>query len=174
MNNGQEEQYSAQSFTKMWADFASRMAQAGMAFSPGDAPPDAARAMRDAALGAMGEYCEKLMRSPEFLETLKQSMAASIEMRKQLNEFLGRMHHEMQAPSRQDVDQLMLALGHLEHRIVDRLERLEDRLGGLESRLRRDKPAQTREAAKPASKTKPSAKRPAKSPAAGRKKALRK
>ena len=86
MNNGQHEQSDAKSFTKLWADFAMRMAQAGMAFSPGDMPPDAARAMRDAALGAMGEYCEKLMRSPEFLETLRQSMAASIEMRKRSEE----------------------------------------------------------------------------------------
>jgi transposase len=122
-------------FTRMWSDFSSQMMKAGAAFTPDHTPPEAARDMRAAMFRAWSDYCEQFMRSEEFLKMMKQSLSASIEARKQLNEFMGRAHHEFQGVSRQDVDQMMLSMRHMERRVVDALERLDDRLEALDQRI---------------------------------------
>ena len=99
------------------------MGKMGMSFTQED-PPQAARDMRSAFLKAWGECCEKYMRSPEFLNAIKQSMGGAIEFRRQLNDMLGKLQHELQGISRQDVDQMMLAMRHLEQRMVDGMDRL--------------------------------------------------
>jgi hypothetical protein len=124
------------SFARLWTDFASKMVGTGLSFPPQSATPEAARQMRSAWLKAWGEYCDQFMRSPEFQNTVRQSLGASIEMRKQMNEFLGRLHHEFQSVSRQDVDELMIEMRRLEQRIIDGQERLLERVERLSSRLR--------------------------------------
>ncbi|MAE63697.1 MAG: hypothetical protein CMJ18_05450 [Phycisphaeraceae bacterium] len=125
------------------------MAQAGTAFSSDQAPPEAMRSMRAAFLKAWGESCEQAMRSPEFLEAVRKAMAGAIEMRRQTNEWLGRLQHEFQGTSRQDVDQIMLVMKHLEQRLVDGFERIEGRLDEFDTRLD-DLEAKARSGARPA------------------------
>ncbi len=122
-------------FTRMWSDFASKSMGAGVAFTPNSTPPEAARQMRSAMFQAWTEYCDQFMRSAEFLDMMKQSLAASIQARKQLNDFLGQVHHEFQGVSRQDMDQIMLSLRHLERRLLDSLERVSGQLDDLGQRL---------------------------------------
>lgn len=122
-------------FLKMWTDFAGKMGTAGMSFSPQSTPPDAAKQMRAAFLQAWTDYCEEYMRSPEFLESWKKVMDSSIQLRRQMNQSLGQMQHEMGGTSRQDVDQLMIAMTHLERRLVDTLERSCEQVGELGDRI---------------------------------------
>jgi hypothetical protein len=144
-------------FAKMWSDFAAKMAAAGVAFTPGAAPPDASRQVRAAMFKAMGEACDEFMRSPQFQEMMKQSLNNSIQFRKQLNDFLGRMQHEFQGTSRQDVDSLMQVMEHVERRVTDSFERLSERLDELNERLERvEKPKPAR---KKTSRTRRGAKR---------------
>ena len=128
-------------FAKIWSDFAGRASQAGFAFDPESTPPDGMRQVRSAFLRAWTQLCDEWMRSPEFLNTLKTSMKNAIAFRKQINDSLGRMHHELQGTSRQEIDQIMLELRHLERRLVDaeernaaRLEKILERLGPTDSR----------------------------------------
>ena len=121
-------------FTKFWTDFATKMAAAGFAAAPGTAPPDATRQVRAAIFRAMAEAGDEFMRSPQFQEMMKESLAHSIQFRKQLNEWLGRMQHEFQGTSRQDVDELLQVMKHLEHRMSDGFDRLSARLDALEKR----------------------------------------
>jgi len=145
MDEGNNHHYAteaAELFTKAWTDFAAQVAQLGVVGARGEQmPPDVARQMRTAYFQSMSRYCDEFMRSPQFLGMMKQSLDASIAARKQLNDFLGRMHHEFQGTSRQDIDQLMLAMHHVEQRVADgfdrlttTLDRLNDRLEALEQR----------------------------------------
>ena len=68
-------------FTRAWSDFATQMMQAGMAFTPNKTPPEAARDMRNTMLSAWSDYCDQFMRSPEFLNMMKQSLSASVQAR---------------------------------------------------------------------------------------------
>lgn len=125
----------AEAFAQMWTEFASRMAQVGLNIQPSQAPPEAARQMRDALLSAMNTAAQEQLRNPEFLASMKQWMSQSIEMRKQMNDWLGRAQHEFQGASRQDVDQLLAGLHHIEQRTVDGLERLTERIEAIDNRL---------------------------------------
>jgi hypothetical protein len=146
MGEDQKNPFSAESLTRMWSDFATRMTQLGATFTPQTTPPEAARQARTAMLRAWAEYCDQYMRSDEFLSMFKQSLDGAIQARQQLNDFLGQMHHEFQGPSRQDIDGLMQALQRLERRITDesgriaaRLDSLDQRLSALEPKARRKK-----------------------------------
>ena len=124
-----------QQYGKMWSDFAATLTKAGMAFSPEDTPPDAARSVRTNVLKAWSQYCDDFLRSQEFVNTMKQSMKQSIEFKKQMNQMLGNVHHEFQGASRQDIDHLMQTISHLERRIVDSVERMENQLDAMGKRM---------------------------------------
>lgn len=177
-------------FAKMWTDFAGKMATAGVSFAPESTPPDAAKQMRGAFFKALSDYCEEYMRSPEFLDSWKQAMDGAIQFRRQMNESLGKMHHELGGTSRQDVDRTMIAISHLERRLVDTMERAAERVDevagrvdALEKKMNgsspgRSGPAKRKAPAKKASAKKKTAKKKVaakkKKPAAKRTRATRK
>jgi len=125
----------AEAFTKMWTEFATKMASAGMTFTPDSPPPEAARHVRNAMFDAMSSYCETFMRSPQFMEMMKQSMDNAIAFRKQLNTFMTRMHHETQGVAQEDMDSVIQTLKSLQHGVVDRLDDIADRLDDLSKRV---------------------------------------
>lgn len=162
-------------FTKMWTDFASQMAQAGMSLDPAQQQPDAARAMRDTMLGAMNRHAQEFMRSPEFLNTMKQAFDGSMAARKQLNDFLAQAQHDFQATSRDDIDQVMQAIQSLESRLtsgMDRLgqhiDRVNARLDALESMPPTEKTARKKSIRKKAAKKKAPKKKASKKKRAAR------
>jgi hypothetical protein len=122
----------ADAFTKMWTDFMTHMMSASFSFSPESPPPEMARSMRGAMFQAMSRYAQDFMRSPQFLEAMKQSTDTVILFKKALNDFLGRMQFELQNASRGDMDALFTRLRHMEMRIFDRLDDLAARLEQLE------------------------------------------
>lgn len=131
----------AQAFAKFWADFTGKMAAAGFTMPAGGTPPESARQMQSAVLRALADACDEYLRSPQFQESMKQSLAASVQFRRQMNDWLGRMHHEFQGPSRQDIDQLMQVMERLERRTSDGFDRLSARIDALEQgRPRRRRP----------------------------------
>lgn len=137
------------SFAQMWSDFAMKMMSAGMAASPGSPPPQAAREVRAAVFRALNEQAENFMRSPAFLDMVRQSMNAAVDLRAQLNDFLTKAHHEMQGVARDDVDTIMLTIRHFESRVLDRLEAMERRIEEL-AKAPAAKPSRTESTAKPA------------------------
>jgi len=125
-------------FTRMWSDFAAKMASAGMApgaASPAAASPDMARQMRDMFFKAWSEACDQYMRSEEFRRMMRESMTAAIELRKQLNAQLGEFQHAMQGASRQDVDRLLQGIDMLDRRVNETFEELIGRFDSLSKRL---------------------------------------
>ncbi len=123
------------SIGRMWTEFASKMVQAGLAAPPGTPPPQAARQVRSALFKAMADACDDYLRSPQFLEMMRQSLRHSIQLRQQCNEFLGQMWHESQCASRQDVDSLMQVMEQVEKRMVSEFDRIGSQLAAFESRL---------------------------------------
>jgi hypothetical protein len=132
MNPGLEQ---AQQLTTMWLDFATRMTAAGLSFQSDQSPPDAARHVRDVTLDAFGRETDKYMRSPQFLQAIKQTLDTSIAARKQLNTFLTQAHHSVQGVSKQDLDALSLSVRQLQTRVLDRLEQLIERVDDVSQRL---------------------------------------
>jgi hypothetical protein len=125
----------AQRLTELWAEMAVKMAGAGLSGDPDSPPPDAARAMRSAALAATTQYADQFMRSPQFLQMVKQSIDASIEFRRRMNEFFTVARHGTEGVAREDVAGLLGAMQRMEGRTVDRLEEIASRIDALGRRL---------------------------------------
>jgi hypothetical protein len=114
----------AAAFQKMCLDNFSKAIQAAFTFTPGSAPPEILRDIRTGIFRALSESWDEYMRSPQFLNTLKQWTDNAIAFRKVSDEILGRARNELQAPSRNDLDNVILAVRHLEKRLLDRLDEL--------------------------------------------------
>ena len=98
--------------------------QAAFKFDPDTAPPDMLRQMRAGAFRSLADAWEEYLRSPQFLDGMRQWMDNAVSFRKISNEFLGRVRNDMQAPSRSDIDTVMLAMRHMEKRLLDRVDEL--------------------------------------------------
>ena len=126
----------AQQWTNLWMDFATKVASVGMAYRPDEqAPPEIAQHVRGATFAAMTQEADKFLRSEQFLGMIKQSLDASIGLRKQVNDLLTQVHHNVQGLARQDMDAMGVAVRHLETRVLSRIEEVCERLENLSERL---------------------------------------
>ena len=125
----------AQAMGNLWVEWATKMATAGMAFRAGSAPPDTARDMRDSGFEAMANSTDRFMRTPQFMEMMKQSLDASIAFRRQLNDLFTQAQHSVQGVAKRDVDGVTKAVRRVETRVLARIEELCDRLDAMSRRL---------------------------------------
>lgn len=114
----------AAAFQKMWLESMSKVMQAAFTFSPNSPPPELMRQIRSGIFAALADSWDKFMRSPEFLETMRQWMEQAIAFRKTSSDFMARVRNELQSPSRDDIDTVMLTVRHMEKRLLDRMETL--------------------------------------------------
>jgi len=128
----QTEDFSEQSaaFQKIWTESFTKLMQAASLCNPNSPPPELLREMRNGILNALAKSWDEFLRSPQFQESMKQWMDQAIALRKMSHDLMGKVRKEMQAPSRDDVDAIMLSMRHMETRILDRLEALEKQFKG--------------------------------------------
>ena len=79
------EQWTA--FQKIWMDSISKMTQLGFTFSPEAAPPDVLKQIRNGIFQALTQSWEQFLRSPQFLDGMKQWMESAISFRKMTQRF---------------------------------------------------------------------------------------
>ena len=150
-NNFEKTAEQAVAFQKIWADSMSKVMQVAMSGQTSP-PPEVLKQIRNGIFEALAQSWDEFMRSPQFLEAMKQWMDTAINFRKMTNDFMGRVRNEMQAPSRDDMDTIMLTIRHMEKRVLDRVEALEQQLhmanGGSSKpaagRARKPQPARAR------------------------------
>lgn len=121
-------------FQKIWGETFGKLMQLGFTFSPESAPPEFLRQMRSGIFEALGQSWEHFLRSPQFMEGTKQQMDQAIAFRKMSNDFYTKVRHETQAASRDDIDAVMLAVRHMETRILDRIEKMAVQMDGAGKR----------------------------------------
>jgi hypothetical protein len=80
--------------------------------------------IRSGIFQALAKSWQEFMRSPQFLEGMKQTMDAAIAFRRMSSEFLTKARQETQGTSRQDVDDLLLAMREMETRLSRRVDDL--------------------------------------------------
>jgi len=115
-------------FQKIWMETFSRMSQSAFTFSPESAPPEMLRQMRSGIFQALAQSWDEYLRSPQFMEGMKQWMDSAIFFRKMTDDLLTKARHETQDIAREDIDSIMLAVRHMETRILDRMEELSARI----------------------------------------------
>jgi hypothetical protein len=125
----------AAAFQKMWTDSVSKMMQAAFTVTPNSPPPEVLRQIRSGIFQALAGSWDEFMRSPQFLQGMKQWMETAINFRKISNDFMSKVRNEMQAPSRDDVDTLMVNIRHIEKRLLDRIDELSKQVDQLSQQL---------------------------------------
>jgi hypothetical protein len=119
----------AAAFQKIWMESASKIIQAAFTIGPNSPPPEILRQIRSGIFQALANSWEEFMRSPQFLDGMKQWTENAISFRKLSNDFMAKVRNELQAPSREDMDSIMLTIRHVEKRLLDRIDELAAQLG---------------------------------------------
>jgi hypothetical protein len=124
----------AAAFQKIWMESMSKIMQTAFTFGSDSPPPDVLKQIRSGIFQALAQSWEEFMRSPQFTENMKQWMDAAINFRKMSNDFMAKVRNEMQAPSRDDIDTVMLTVRHMEKRLLDRIDDLANQISALNNR----------------------------------------
>ena len=119
-------------FQKIWMETFSRLTQTAFASGPEAVPPEVLRQMRNGIFQALAQSWDEYLRSPQFMQGMKQWMDGAIFFRKMTNDMLTKARHETQDVAREDIDTVLLSIRHLEQRILDRIEELASRLDAME------------------------------------------
>jgi hypothetical protein len=88
-------------------------------------------------LKVLSETWNDFMRSPQFMEVMKLSINGAFDMRTMMRDNMNKIHEQFETPTKEDVDGILLAIRHVERRVLDRLEGMEDRIGNLTDSLAR-------------------------------------
>jgi hypothetical protein len=122
-------------FQKLWLDSFADMASIWSQFSPTSAPTDELRKMRGGMLKVLAETWDEYMRTPQFLQLMKASLNGVLDLKQMARDGLNRVHDQLENTTKQDVDDVLMAIRHVERRILDRLEGIEERVTNLDDRL---------------------------------------
>ena len=125
----------AAAFQKLWMDSLTEMAGIWSQYSAGSPPIDEMRKMRGGMLKVLAETWDEYMRTPQFLEMMKASLNGALDLKRMAREGMNRVHEQFENTSKQDVDAVLLAIRHVERRLLDRLEGLDDRVANLNERI---------------------------------------
>jgi uncharacterized coiled-coil protein SlyX len=122
-------------FQRLWMDSLTDMAGVWSQYSSGSPPIDEMRKMRGGMLKVLAETWDEYMRTPQFLEMMKASLNGALDLKRMAREGMNRVHEQFENPSKQDVDDVLLAIRHAERRLLDRLEGLDGRVANLNEKI---------------------------------------
>jgi hypothetical protein len=122
-------------FQKLWTDSFANMASVWSQFSPTSPPSDEMRKMRGGMLKVLAETWDEYMRTPQFMEMMKGSLNGALDLKSIARDGMNRVHEQFETPSKEDIDGVLLAIRHVERRLLDRLEGLDDRVANLDEKI---------------------------------------
>jgi len=122
-------------FQKLWMTSFANMTGVWPQFSPGSPPSDEMRKMRGGMLQVLAETWDQYMRTPQFMEMMKASLNGALDLKRLARDGMNRVHEQFENPGKQDIDDVLLAIRHVERRLLDRLEGLDDRVANLNEKI---------------------------------------
>ena len=122
-------------FQKLWLDSFANTASIWSQFSPSSPPSDELRKMRGGMLKVLAETWDEYMRTPQFMEMMKASLNGALDLKRMARDGINRVHEQFENPSKEDIDDLLLAVRHVERRLLDRLEGLDNRVANLDEKF---------------------------------------
>ena len=122
-------------FQRLWTDSFANMASVWSQFSPGSPPSDEMRKMRGGMLQVLAETWDEYMRTPLFMEMMKASLNGALDLKRMARDGMTRVHEQFENPSKEDIDGVLMAIRHVERRLLDRLEGLNERVVNLDEKI---------------------------------------
>ncbi len=125
----------AAAFQKMWMDSMSGMSKVWSEYSPQNPPPEELKKMRNGVLRAVSQTWEEYMRTPEFMEIMRDTMNNSVQWQKMAKENTNKMHKAMGSATKDDIQGVLAAIHHVERRLLDHLDAMQSKIEGMQSDL---------------------------------------
>ena len=122
-------------FQKLWTDSFANMASVWSQLTPSSPPSDEMRKMRGGMLKVLAETWDEYMRTPQFMEMMKGSLNGALDLKRMARDGMNRVHEQFENPSKEDIDGVLMAIRHVERRLLDRLEGLDDRVANLDKKI---------------------------------------
>jgi len=91
-------------FLKIWTDSFAKLSKAAFTFSPDALPPEMLRQLRSGMFQALAQSWDEFLRSPQFMDGMKQMMENAVAFRKLSTEFLTKAHQELGGVTPEDVE----------------------------------------------------------------------
>jgi hypothetical protein len=91
--------------------------------------------MRGGMLKVLAETWDEYMRTPLFMEMMKASLNGALDLKRMARDGMNRVHEQFENPSKEDIDGVLMAIRHVEGRLLDRLEGLDDRVLNLNEKI---------------------------------------
>ena len=120
---------------KLWMDSFSEIANVWSRYSPSSPPPEELRKMRSGMLKVLAESWEEFMRTPFFMEMMKSSMNATLDLRRMGQTAAAKLHEQTGIAAKEDIDGILMAIRHIERRLLDRFEGVGEKFDQVERRL---------------------------------------
>ena len=125
----------AAAFQKLWLDSFGSMANVWAEYSPESPPPEEMRRMRSGMLKALSGAWDEFMRTPQFMEMMKVSLNGALDLRRMARDGMNKIHEQFETPTKEDLDSVLLAIRHVERRLLEVLEGVDDRVRNITERL---------------------------------------
>jgi len=122
-------------FQKLWMDSFTDMAGVWSQYSASSPPVDEMRKMRGGMLKVLAETWDEYMRTPQFMEMMKASLNGALNLKRMARDGMNRVHEQFENPSKEDIDGVLLAIRHVERRLLERLEGLNERVANLDEKI---------------------------------------
>jgi hypothetical protein len=125
----------ASAFQKMWMDSMAGMTRVWSDYSPNNPPPDELKKIRNGVLKSISQTWEEYMRTPEFMKAMRDTMNNSVQWQKMAKENTNKMHTALGSATKDDVQGIMVALQHVERRVLDGLDEMKARVASMQKDL---------------------------------------
>jgi hypothetical protein len=125
----------AAALQKLWLDSFGSMANVWSQYSPESPPPEEIRKVRSGMLKVLAGTWDEFMRTPQFMEMMKVSLNGALDLKRMARDGLNKMHEQFETPSKEDLDSILLAIRHVERRLLERVEGIDDRVRDVADRL---------------------------------------
>jgi TolA-binding protein len=122
----------ASAFQKMWMDSMSGMTRIWNDYSPQNPPPEELKKVRNGVLKAISQTWEEYMRTPEFMSAMRDPMNNSNQWQKWAKENANKVHSAMGSSTKDDIQGIMVALQHVERRVLDGLDEMQGKLASMQ------------------------------------------
>jgi uncharacterized protein YdcH (DUF465 family) len=125
----------AAALQKLWLDSFGSMANVWSEYSSDSPPPEEMRKVRNGMLKGLSGTWDEFMRTPQFMEMMKVSLNGALDLKRMAREGMNKIHEQFEMPTKEDIDGILLAIRHVERRVLDRLEGVDDRVRNIIDRL---------------------------------------
>ncbi|MCB1123789.1 MAG: hypothetical protein KJT03_19700, partial [Verrucomicrobiae bacterium] len=98
-------------------------------------PPDELKKMRNGVLQVVSQTWDEYMRSPEFMQAMRDNLNNSMQWQKWAKDNANKVQSAMGSATKVDMEGVLVAIQHVERRVLDCLDDMQSKLQGVQKEI---------------------------------------